>query len=191
MQRSFAAGEIGPTLYGGREQQRYQEALATCRNFIVMRHGGATMRPGTQYVATVKDSTVTTYLLKFVFNDTDAFIIEAGNQYFRFVQLGAQVLSGGVPLEVVTPWNASDIPLLKWVQSNNVITFTHPNYQPQQLKRSGGVWSLTAFTTAPWHAAPTGVVATPGAAGALNPKYVVTAQNTGTYEETVGSSAAT
>src|SRR5438132_13222346 len=96
MQRAFAFGEIGPTLYGGADSGIYQRALAACRNFIVMRHGGVANRPGTEYVTAVKDSTVKTYLLKFVYNSTDTYIIEAGQLYFRFHRLGAPVLVSGV-----------------------------------------------------------------------------------------------
>jgi hypothetical protein len=236
MQRSFAGGEIGPTLYGGADQQRYQAALSTCRNFVVMRHGGVAMRGGSQYVATVKNSAALTYLLKFVYNDTDTYIIEAGNLYFRFHKLGAPVVVSGVSawsnatnyvagnvvslsgtnyicilantnhtppnatywyaltgniLEIPTPYVTADLPLLKYVQAGNIVTLTHPSYAPQQLIRSSGNWALTAFSTAPWASAPTGVAVTNGAAGTLNPKYVVTAANTGTYEETVASSSAT
>lgn len=211
MQRQFAGGEIGPTLYGGADQARYQSALSTCRNFLVMRHGGVAMRSGSQYVATVKNSAAQTYLVKFVYNDTDTYIIEAGNLYFRFHQKGAPVviaspsawsnvtayvpgqfvLQGGVAyiciaantnqqppnatywyaltasgsnwiVELPTPWLTADLSLLKYVQAGNIVTFTHPNYAPQQLKRSSGNWSLSAFSTAPWASPPTGVAATAG-----------------------------
>src|SRR5256885_10850288 len=102
MQRTFASGEIGPTLYGGADPGLYQRALAACRNFIVMRGGGVANRPGTEYVATVKDSTTLTHLLKFVYNATDTYIIEAGQFYFRFHRLGAPVLVSGV-----AAWNGA------------------------------------------------------------------------------------
>jgi hypothetical protein len=241
MQRSFAAGEIGPTLYGGADQNRYQQALATCHNFVIMRHGGATMRTGTQYVATVKNSANPTYLFKFVFSDSDTYLIEAGELYFRFHQKGAPVviaspsawssvtayvpgnfvLSGGTAyiciaantnqtppnatywyaltasgsnwiVEVPTVFHAADLSQVKYIQAGNVVTFTHPSYQPQQLTRSSGNWSMTAFSTAPWAVAPSSTItATPGAAGSLNPKYVVTAQAQTTYEETTASASAT
>lgn len=235
-QRTFAAGEISPTYYGGADQNRYQAALATCRNFIIMRNGGTTLRGGTRFIAEVKDSTTKTYLLKFIFNDTDTYVIEAGANYFRFYRQGGQVVGSsftawssltaynvgdmvshsgtnyycilgntnqsppnatywypltGDIIEIPTPYAAADIPLLKSVQSGDVVTLTHPSYPIHQLNRLAGTWTLTSFSTAPWASAPTGVSATPGAAGTLNPKYVVTAVKATTYEETDGSTAAT
>jgi len=42
-----------------------------------------------------------------------------------------------------TPYAAADLPLLKWVQSADVMSFTHPNYPPQELSRLGPTnWSM-------------------------------------------------
>ena len=109
MQRAFAFGEIGPTLYGGADQGIYQRALATCRNFFVMRHGGVANRPGTDFVAEVKNSAVPTYLLKFVFSDTDTYLIEAGNQYFRFFQVGAKVAAAPSAWSGATTYSMGDL----------------------------------------------------------------------------------
>src|ERR1051325_4250185 len=94
MQRSFAMGEIAPTLYGGANQEQYQAGLALARNFVILRGGGAGERTGSQYVATVKDSSKQTYLYKFVFNDTDTFLLELGDLYMRFHRNGAPVVVG-------------------------------------------------------------------------------------------------
>lgn len=52
IQRSFAAGELAPALFARADLSRYAIGLRTCRNMVVMRAGGATKRPGTQYVDT-------------------------------------------------------------------------------------------------------------------------------------------
>jgi len=91
-QRSFIAGEIGPSLYGGADQARYNAALSTCRNFLVQRSGGVANRPGSQFVAEVKDSTTRTTLAKFVFNSDQTYVIEAGAGYIRFYRQGARVV---------------------------------------------------------------------------------------------------
>jgi hypothetical protein len=50
IQRSFAGGEIAPALHARADLARYAIGLKTCRNMVVMRAGGATKRPGTQFV---------------------------------------------------------------------------------------------------------------------------------------------
>jgi hypothetical protein len=56
-QRSFAGGEIAPTIYSRTDMVKYQTGLRTCRNFLVMRHGGVSSRPGTQFLGEVPQKT--------------------------------------------------------------------------------------------------------------------------------------
>tara|TARA_R110000787_G_scaffold152035_1_gene265758 strand:+ start:3509 stop:4093 length:585 start_codon:yes stop_codon:yes gene_type:complete len=54
----------------------YATGLETCRNWIVLPHGGLTVRPGTRFVAEVKDSTKNARLLPFEFSTEEAYVIE-------------------------------------------------------------------------------------------------------------------
>ncbi len=85
-QLSFAAGEIAPALYGRVDQVKYSTGLKTLRNFMVMRHGGAINRPGTKYIAEVKDSSKKVRLIPFIYGTT-GYVLELGNLYMR-VYLG-------------------------------------------------------------------------------------------------------
>lgn len=96
VQRSFAGGEIAPDLYGRADQAKYQTGLKNCRNFIVMRHGGVTNRSGTEMLQEVKDSAIGAYFIKFVYNDAQTYVIEAGDFYFRFYSYGARIGVSGV-----------------------------------------------------------------------------------------------
>ena len=49
-QNSFAAGEVAPGLYGRQDLQKYGTGCAVMRNFFVDPRGGATIRPGTQFI---------------------------------------------------------------------------------------------------------------------------------------------
>lgn len=96
IQRSFAAGEIAPALLGRADQVKFQTGLYTCRNFIVMRHGGTTNRTGSQFISEVKDSSKRTYFRKFIFNDEQTYTIEVGDQYMRFYRNAARIVVSGV-----------------------------------------------------------------------------------------------
>lgn len=87
-QRSFAKGEVSPSLYARTDVQAYATALRTCANMLVMRQGGAAYRPGTAFVANVKDSSHPVRLIKFVFAIDDAYVMEFGNQYIRWYRHG-------------------------------------------------------------------------------------------------------
>lgn len=105
IQRSFAAGEIAPALYARVDQVKYASGLRTCRNHIVMRHGGATNRAGTIFVGEVKDSTKTVRMIPFVFNAAQTYILEFGDLYMRVNRAGSQVLEAAVNITGATQAN--------------------------------------------------------------------------------------
>src|SRR3990167_11559118 len=96
IQRSFAAGEIAPALFGRADLVKYQTGLRTCRNFFVRRHGGVSNRPGTKYIDVQKDSSKRGRLLKFVFNDEQTYVLWFEHLSMRVVRDGALVLVSGV-----------------------------------------------------------------------------------------------
>lgn len=102
--------------------------------------------------------------------------------------------AGGTAARVytlATPYAVADLPLLKYMQSNDTMTLTHTGYAPRDLTRSGhAAWALNAITFASEQPAPTAVVATPIAvSGATTWSYVVTAVNALTGEESLPSAA--
>lgn len=78
---------------------------------------------------------------------------------------------------ITSPYAAADLALLKFTQSADVMTFTHPSYQPRQLVRSGATnWAFNAISSAAAQASPTGVTVTPATgAAATTYRYKVTA----------------
>lgn len=97
--------------------------------------------------------------------------------------------------EISTPYAALDLPLLKFTQSADVMSLTHPNYPPYELSRLGPTsWSLTAASFAASIAAPGNVAAR----ATVNPSapttlpcafaYEVTAVDPKTGQESVASS---
>lgn len=92
MQKSFASGELSPPLYSRTDLAKYQNALRTCKNFMILRHGGAANRPGTQFVGPIKDSSKTVRLIPFVFSQTQTYILEFGDQYIRVIKDGEYVM---------------------------------------------------------------------------------------------------
>ena len=91
-QKSFSGGELTPSLYARTDTVKYQTGLRQCRNFLVMRHGGAANRPGLEFVGEVKDSAKAVRLIKFVFNNDQTYVLEFGDQYMRVIQDGAYIV---------------------------------------------------------------------------------------------------
>lgn len=108
VQRSFAGGELAPSFYANTNLGKYQTGLRTLRNFMIQRGGGVTNRPGTLFRKEVKDSTVQARLIEFCFSATETYLMEFGNLYIRFYQLGVPVAptaNGGA-----VAWSALSFP---------------------------------------------------------------------------------
>lgn len=152
-QNNFNGGEWSPLTYGRSDIAKYKNALATCLNYVPTAQGGLTRRPGTKYVAGVKNSANAVRLIPFEFSITQAYILEFGPSYVRFYTNDGQLLNAGTPYEVATPYGASDLQDLAFVQSADTLYIAHPNYAPRKLQRAGALsWSLNtiSFTDGPY-----------------------------------------
>lgn len=105
MSRSFAGGEIAPSLWARVDTVKYATGLKKCRNFFIMRHGGVANRPGTSFVAEVKDSSKVVKFIPFVFNADQTYLLEFGNLYMRVHRNGAQVLESDKNITAITNAN--------------------------------------------------------------------------------------
>lgn len=94
---------------------------------------------------------------------------------------------------LATPYVVADLPRLKFVQSADTMTITHPGYAPRNLTRSGhAAWTLTTITFAAQIAAPTGLAASPSSVSTEQDyEYVITAIDAVTGEESLPSTPAT
>lgn len=103
IQRSFAAGEIGPDLYARADQVKYATGLRTCRNMVVQKHGGAVNRGGLRFCAVARDGALTKpRIIPFAFDETQTYAIEFGVGYLRFLRDGELLTVSGV-----TAWNSA------------------------------------------------------------------------------------
>lgn len=84
LQPAFNAGEISPRMVARVDFNKYGAAAAICENMLALPQGGIMRRPGTRFVATAKDSASACRLLRFEFSTEQAYVIEAGEGYFRF-----------------------------------------------------------------------------------------------------------
>jgi hypothetical protein len=145
-QPSFTTGELSPSLYGRIDLGRYYTGLRTCRNFIVRAYGGVENRPGTYLAGAAKDHGRKTRLLGFEVSTSQSYVLELGHYTLRIYSDGALILSGGSPVELVTPWSEDEIFRLKVTQNADVMTFCHPDHKTRQLSRfSATSWTLSLF----------------------------------------------
>jgi hypothetical protein len=148
------AGELSPYLEGRVDVGKYPNGLQRCVNFIPLVQGPAQRRAGTRNVASIKDHADRTWMIPFVFSSTDSWIIEVGDQYMRFYTNRGQVLDGGLPYEIVSPYLLADLTAadgtfrISYVQSADVVYLTHPSYPVYKLSRLGNTnWTMTVVET--------------------------------------------
>ncbi|MHC8321204.1 phage tail protein [Pseudomonas sp. GB2N2] len=179
IQPSFSSGELAPATYARVDLGRYYTGLRTCRNFMVMPEGGVRNRAGTKFIAETKNSNLRSRLIPFQFSTEQTYVMEFGHLSLRFFTSGGQLLSGGLPYELATPYAETDLFTLNYTQSADVMTIVHPGYPPYELRRLAPTsWTLLPISFAPSITAPTGLSALPrtGGAGDSTPfRYEVTA----------------
>lgn len=149
-QNSFNAGELSPLWAGRVDMAKYSNGCYHLRNFTLTPQGPAPRRSGTRFVAPTKTMTERSWLAKFIFSEDDSYILEFGHQYIRFYADNGQVLSGGLPYEIATPWTAADLTnatdgtfRLDLRQVGDVIFIAHPSFYPRKLTRLGHTnWTL-------------------------------------------------
>ena len=164
---SFVSGEFSPKMDGRTDFEKYSSGAKTLENFLVHPQGAATRRVGTQYIASVKTASAKTRLIPFEFSTTQTYILEFGNNYIRFFKDKGQILSGGSPYEISTPYLTAELFDIKFAQSADVMYIVHPNHETMKLSRTGHTsWSLDEieFTDGPYLAPnTTSTTMTPGA----------------------------
>jgi hypothetical protein len=147
IQPSFAGGEYSPSLYSRVDVARYSIGLRTCRNFIIHPQGGASNRSGFKYVGETKDSLdKKARIVRFVFNQSESYKLEFGEEYIRFYKGKTPIMDGAVPYEVETLYQEEDLPLLRFEGAADVIYITHPDYQTRILERyADDDWQLVDY----------------------------------------------
>lgn len=151
-QASFNAGEFSPLLNAREDLQKYPNSCQRLRNFHGIIQGPARRRAGSRRIASIKNNG-NAWLLPFVKGRRIAYTIELGDNYARFYSNRGQILSSGVPYEIVTPWTYEELTdvdgtfALRTVQSNDVI-FVFGGQGVKQINRfSDTNWTITDFET--------------------------------------------
>jgi hypothetical protein len=144
MQTGFIAGETSPMMNGRVETDHHAYGLSTCENFVPFNEGPIVKRPGFEYICDADPTS--TWLTPFRFNVTQEYALEWGQQKLRFYTNGGRIESPvGTPVEVATPYAASDAPTISTAQSFDRLYLAHGSYAPAALSRTGAI----AFNYAP------------------------------------------
>lgn len=145
---NMTRGEITPLMHMRVDSELYQSAVKTLRNGVVLRYGGVARAPGFEYMGALATDAAACYLLPFVFNAAQVYVIEASAEKFRFWTRDGQVMDGGTPYEVSTPYAAGDLKNIQYWQSGDLVYLACEGYQMRELRRRGETdWVLAKHVT--------------------------------------------
>lgn len=192
-------GEMSPYTHARGDTEHYSAGLALARNVCVLRYGGITRVPGTLFDGFAKNNDTKARFIKFEFNRSQVYAIEAGPLYFRFWTSAGRIEVATVPVEVVTPYLEADLKHLRVRQSGDVIYIwcrkdAGGTHQPRMLKRtSETVWTLELYSplNGPFLKEDTkGTTLTPAETGSITPKMTSNSAPSGTASSGNSSSIA-
>ena len=95
IKRSFVGGELAPAVQSRVDTIKYEFGLKTCRNALVMRHGGVQNRPGTKLVGEIfVDGFPLTYgpairMIPFTVDQSNSYVLEFRTRQAPFFPTGA------------------------------------------------------------------------------------------------------
>ena len=136
LKSGFTSGELSPKMLGQVDLTQYQFGCEVLENHIVWPQGMTARRPGLRFIEAAKVPATAIRLIPFEFSTTQAYIIEAGHEYFRFYMNQGQIQSGGSPYELVHTYQSTDLFAINKCQSADIMYLAHPDYHPKMLSRT-------------------------------------------------------
>lgn len=142
---SFNSGELSPLIDARSDIEKYAAGCRILENMIPRVYGIAERRPGLQFILAADEDDVAGRIIPFIYSNAIAYVIEMGDQVFRFFFNGGIVLDGSSNIvETVTPYLEADLFQVQFIQSLDVMYLTHQDYAPRTLSRT----SASEFTLA-------------------------------------------
>ena len=146
---SFNAGELSPQIDTRSDTNKYGAGCRIMENMVPRVYGAAVRRPGTLFIHAAKTGGDARRLAKFVYSDAISYVVEMGNEYFRFYYDDAILTDSlSVIVETATPYAAADLTAIHIKQVGDVMRLVHKDYPPYKLSRT----TATSFSMAPVNA---------------------------------------
>lgn len=99
-QNNFNSGELSSSLWAANDLQKYGNAVKVAQNALVSKTREIMNRGGLEFCAEVYKENSDVRLLPFKFNSEQAYIVEAGDRYFRFLKEGGLLSDDKVLREI-------------------------------------------------------------------------------------------
>ena len=133
---SFNGGELSPLMGGRVDTSIYAIAAAEMENFAPTIEGPMQKCPGFRRIRSAAPSAA--WLMRFVFNQTQGYVLECLDRAVRFYTNGARIeVGGGAPYEVAVPYAADEWARVSTQQSFDRLYMARAGHPPAALSRTG------------------------------------------------------
>lgn len=140
IKNNFSAGELSPTLYTRTDIQQYSNGAKRLKNVIPLVEGGVRKRPGTLSYGELSGAI---RLIPFIVNSSNAFLLILKNGSIAVYNPRTKQ----TVVELESPYTASQIPNIQYVQYRFELFITHGEVPVQRLRcdEDFSNWNLSAF----------------------------------------------
>lgn len=143
-QGSFLGGELAPQMWGRTDSAAYAQGLRRLKNAFVTRQGSLCKRPGTEWRGPMgsheQDAPYfgPARIIPFIYSEQTSYVLEFVDGWIYFWREGSRVeVAPGDSYRIAHGYLVAELPRLKFVQSGDVLTLTHPEHLPRTLTRRG------------------------------------------------------
>ena len=124
IQNQFTRGELSPRMRGRIDLEPYYQGAETLANVLPLPHGGIGGSPGLRYVAAATSAVNDPHLLPFVFNVSDAYVLEFCINSLRFFRNQGQIVANDITATISN--GTFDSNITGWTeQSTGAATIAH------------------------------------------------------------------
>lgn len=131
-QNSFSFGEISSEFYASHNSNGVSEL----ENMDVLESGALRRRPGLNKIRNVSNGSI---IVPFPITESEKYLLVICNFSIDVYCNDEKITS------VISPWMTSDLSKLQYAQRFNKIFFTHPDFAPRILTKTGNTFTLSTF----------------------------------------------
>lgn len=150
IKNNFTSGEVSPRVFGRTDLETYNRSLKELRNMIVYPQGGASRRPGSQFILDDFKTDTTLRLIPFTVSESLIYVLILTDDVSSFGQIlkATDNTLHAITLDgiLATHFSAAQLPDIKFTQSGSTLILTHPLQKTVYLYSTGTVDDFEAST---------------------------------------------